>query len=85
MHVRLPKREGVNVRHLIQVREGMVDESVGGLVAPNGVDDVQKRRVGRETPIVFGDLGCRFVGPAWKTTGLDFLDATGAGKCARIV
>ena len=75
MHIRLAQRERVDVRVVIQVREAVIDEAVRDLVAAYGVDDVNHLRVGFESPIVLGNLGCGVVYPAGNTSGFEVFNA----------
>jgi hypothetical protein len=63
MHVRLPKREGVNIRGRVQVCETVVYKSVGGLVRPNRVQNVEKLRVWTQAPIIDGNFWSFEIGP----------------------
>lgn len=56
MHVGLTKGERIHVVLVVQVREAVVNEPVGRLVAPDGVQDIEELGVGLETPVVFGNL-----------------------------
>ena len=56
MHVRLPEREGVDVRGRVQVRETVVHESVGGFIRPDSIQNVEELRVWTQTPIVDGNF-----------------------------
>jgi hypothetical protein len=63
MHVRFPKREGVDIRGRVQVREAVVYKSVGGLVRPNRIQYVEKLRVWTQTPIIDGNFWSIEIGP----------------------
>lgn len=63
MHVRFPKREGVDIRGRVQVREAVVYKSVGGLVRPNRIQYVEKLCVWTQTPIVDGNFWSIEIGP----------------------
>ena len=41
VHIRFSEREWINVRFVFQVRQGVVDKSVGALVRTDGIYDVQ--------------------------------------------
>lgn len=56
MHVRLPEREGVDVRGRVQVRETVIHESMGGFIRPDSIQNVEKLRVWTQTPIVDGNF-----------------------------
>lgn len=63
MHVRLPKREGVDIRGGVQVCETVVYKSVGGLVRPNRIQYVEKLRIWTQTPIIDGNFRSFEIGP----------------------
>lgn len=76
VHIWLPERERVHVRSVIQVRETVIDEAVGRLVTPNGVDNVEHCCVGLQPPVVLGNPGGRFAGPLGQTSRFDVLNAS---------
>lgn len=59
MHIGLPKSERVHISLVVQVRQAMIDETMGGLVAAHGVHDVQKSGVVLEPPVILRDGRCR--------------------------
>lgn len=56
VHVGFTKGERIHVVLVVQVREAVVNEPVGRLVAPDGVQDIEELGVGLETPVVFGNF-----------------------------
>ena len=73
-HVGLAERKGVDVRPRVEVREGVVDEAVRGLVGAHGVDDVEERRVRAQAPVVDRDRGRRHICPLGHAARLDVGD-----------
>ena len=76
VHIGLPECERVHICSVIQVRETVIDEAVGRLVAPNGVEDVEHCCVGLQPPVVLGNPGRRFVRPFGETTRFNVFNAS---------
>ena len=75
VHVRFSECERVDVSLVLQVSQGVVDESVGGFVRTDGIYHVQQGRIRLETPVIFCDLWSRVLGPLWESTLFDVFDA----------
>lgn len=56
-------RERVDIGLVLEIREAVVHEPVGALVAAYRVHDVEELGVRAETPVVLSDVGRREVGP----------------------
>jgi hypothetical protein len=52
VHVRLTQRERIDVGFRVQVRQAVVDEAMRGLVRPHGIENIEKLRVLRKSPII---------------------------------
>ena len=61
-HVGLPERERVDIVRL-EVRQTVIDKSMGALVAPHSVNHVKELSVGLEAPVVLRDLRCGVICP----------------------
>lgn len=75
MHIRFSERERINIRLVFQVRQGVVDKSVGAFIGTDGVYDVQQGRIGLETPVIFCNLGSRMRRPFREAAFFDIFDA----------
>lgn len=75
VHIRFTERERIDVRLVLQVRQGMVDKSVGALVGTNSIYNVQQGRIRLETPVILCDLRSRMGGPFRETAFFDIFDA----------
>jgi len=75
VHVRFAKRERINVRLVLQVRQGVIDKPVGALVGTNDIHDVQQGRIRVETPVILCNLRSRMGGPFRETAFFDIFDA----------
>jgi hypothetical protein len=75
VHVRFAKRERINVRLVLQVRQGVVDEPVCTFVGTDGIYYIQHGCVMVETPVVFCDFGGRVLGPLREAAFFNVFDA----------
>jgi hypothetical protein len=75
VHVRFAERERINVRLVLQVRQGVVDKSVCAFVGTNGINHIQQCRIRFETPVIFGYLWGGMMGPLWESALFDIFDA----------
>ncbi len=78
MHVGLPHGERVDICLRVEVGETVVHEAVRGLVGPDGVDDIEERRLWPEPPVVDRNLRRGLLRPLWKPPGFELCDAPGA-------
>lgn len=74
VHVRFAEREWIDVRFVLQVRQGVVDKPVCTFVGTDGIYYIQQGCVRLETPVVFCDLWSRMVGPLWEAAFLNVFD-----------
>jgi hypothetical protein len=63
MHIRLSQCERIDISHHVQIGQTVVHKAMCGLVTSNGIDHVQELGVRLQTPVVYGDLGSRRIGP----------------------
>jgi len=75
VHVRFAECERINVRLVLQVRQGVVDKPMGTLIGTDSIYNVQQGCVGFETPVVFCYFWSRVVGPLRETAFFDIFDA----------